>query len=518
MKGESDGVLRELEPVRLDDVEGVAAEPQWGFSPVTPTTPDTPTNLKAKEWSGDSSEDRIVKDEKGDVPTEASPKRRCELGGPLANALGSSLGFLVIGYLTGVTSIINVVWDAIYPDGFTSDVNSRVDSATRYGALVGLVLFGLLCDLISRKAGMLLTGLILTIGPILLAGSYGANGSVNGMFWMITVMFGFVGVGIGGEYPAAAVTIMEDSHRINAKTRGRRTGYLTWALRMIGINSSTIVMIILLNITGTHPPSDMGPAWRVALGLPAIPAAVVLMLRWWMREPEVYRDYRAQRRMQVRQMRVTLRSAMENCKWFVRKHGRLFVGLALANFLVEYIDVPLDTYAGTVIHDITGADAKKTAYILLAKLSYIPAAFLASWCLDYFGRKPVLLFGFAGDMIAVLLMGALFPYWDSAPAGYIVLYSAQACLETFAKAAMLVMAAEAFPTGVRALCVGILTGFGYAGGIVGVEVFNPIVNAFSTKADGFRADYLINGGAAALAIVTSFFLTTETRKRVLEEN
>lgn len=62
------------------------------------------------------------------------------------------------------------------------------------GAVLGQVSVGLLCDRIGRKAALVATTLLIVVGAILGTAAHGANGSVQGLFWFLTVARGITGV------------------------------------------------------------------------------------------------------------------------------------------------------------------------------------------------------------------------------------------------------------------------------------------------------------------------------------
>lgn len=79
---------------------------------------------------------------------------------------------------------------------FTSDVSARIGNALLVGAIIGQLSFGLIADRLGRKVGLLLTTILIVIGTILCAAAYGAGGSVQGLFWALTVYRGITGVGM----------------------------------------------------------------------------------------------------------------------------------------------------------------------------------------------------------------------------------------------------------------------------------------------------------------------------------
>ncbi len=62
------------------------------------------------------------------------------------------------------------------------------------GAVLGQLSVGLLCDRVGRKAALVATTLLIIVGAILGTAAHGANGSVQGLFWFLTVARGITGV------------------------------------------------------------------------------------------------------------------------------------------------------------------------------------------------------------------------------------------------------------------------------------------------------------------------------------
>lgn len=110
------------------------------------------------------------------------------------------------------------------------------------GAVLGQVSVGLLCDRIGRKAALVATTLLIVVGAILGTAAHGVNGSVQGLFWFLTVARGITGVvsmtlhavcgilifcsnrypaqGVGGEYPASSTSASEAANEKVLKQRG----------------------------------------------------------------------------------------------------------------------------------------------------------------------------------------------------------------------------------------------------------------------------------------------------------
>lgn len=99
----------------------------------------------------------------------------------------------------------------IWPKEYTSSVSTRVSNALLVGTLVaepgysisdeldageviGQIFVGLICDRVGRKAGLVITTVLIVIGGILATAAHGAHGSPQGLFWFMTVARGITGV------------------------------------------------------------------------------------------------------------------------------------------------------------------------------------------------------------------------------------------------------------------------------------------------------------------------------------
>lgn len=62
------------------------------------------------------------------------------------------------------------------------------------GEVIGQIIVGILCDRVGRKAGLVMTTMLIIIGAILCTVARGANGSAQGLFWFMTFARGITGV------------------------------------------------------------------------------------------------------------------------------------------------------------------------------------------------------------------------------------------------------------------------------------------------------------------------------------
>jgi MFS family permease len=120
-----------------------------------------------------------------------------------------------------VIGSVNTMLSTIYPDEYAnSNAQSNVASIAFAGTVVGHLFFGWVADWYSRKWALMATTVVLIIFAILGAGSYGAGGSTGGLLAALTAYRFFLGIGIGGGYPAGSVACAESTGELK---RGHRT-------------------------------------------------------------------------------------------------------------------------------------------------------------------------------------------------------------------------------------------------------------------------------------------------------
>lgn len=127
-------------------------------------------------------------------------------------------GLFSDGYLNGVIGSVSTMLSAVYPDEYkNSSALSNVSSIVfagqlwlrnlvsclyftadpQIGTVLGQLVFGFTSDMYSRKWSLFVSTIILIVFAALGAGSYGAGGSIQGMFAALTAYRFFLGIGIG---------------------------------------------------------------------------------------------------------------------------------------------------------------------------------------------------------------------------------------------------------------------------------------------------------------------------------
>jgi len=132
---------------------------------------------------------------------------------------------------------------------------------------------------------LLVSTIILFVFTALCAGAYGAGGNIEGLFAALTAYRFFLGIGIGGEYPAGSVSAAEASGELKSGTRNFWFIMFTNVAIDWGFVIGAFVPYVVVLITTTD---HLRLAWRLALGLGVIPPFLLFLLRLKLREPEEF--------------------------------------------------------------------------------------------------------------------------------------------------------------------------------------------------------------------------------------
>ena len=172
----------------------------------------------------------------------------------------SGVGFFTDAYdlfvIGTVSAIVATQWH------LSTVETSWVTGSAILGAFFGALLFGRIADVLGRKSVYLGVAVIMVVGAV-------ASAVAPGFIWLVVARF-VLGLGIGGDYPVSAVLMSEYSNRSD---RGRMVG-MVFSMQALGLIVGPLVGLLLLTSGMSH---DI--AWRVMLGLGAIPAAGVVYLR-----------------------------------------------------------------------------------------------------------------------------------------------------------------------------------------------------------------------------------------------
>ena len=364
-----------------------------------------------------------------------------------------------------------------------------IGSTALLAAFVGSTVFGRIADIFGRKKIYGLEATLMAVAAI------GSALSPNL---------------IGGDYPVSAVLMSEYANR---KNRGRLVG-MVFSMQALGLLAGPLVALLILGL-GVH--GDV--AWRVMLGLGAIPALGVIYLRRTLPESPRYvaqiqgRAAEAAAQMQkftagvvsagtemvTTHAKLTLRQFLSS-----RRYLTLLLGTAGCWFVFDYafygntISTPLILKAvapgASLITDTAIA-------LLIFTVAAAPGYVLAFATVDRIGHRRLQLFGFAMMGLAFLSI-ALIPRVTRLIVPFVLIYGISYFFTEFGpNTTTFLLASELFPVSARTTGHGFSAGFAKVGAFIGTLTF-PIVNGDL----GLSAVMAIAGGAALIGLLLTRIL------------
>jgi MFS transporter, PHS family, inorganic phosphate transporter len=406
--------------------------------------------------------------------------------------LVSGMGFFTDAYdlfVIGIAStLITLQWDL-------SSGKLALLNATMLGAaFLGACLFGRIADLLGRKHVYWIVAAIMVVAAL--------GSALSPTYWVLIGFRFLLGLGVGGDYPVSAVLMTEYANR---KDRGRLVG-LVFSTQALGLVIGPLIALALL---GAGTSNDI--AWRVLLGLGAVPAAAVVYLRRKMPESPRYqvqmqgRTAEAETEMSefsdgkvqgstagAARRRIGLRAFLTNRSFLV-----LLAGTAGSWFLLDYAYYGNTISTPQIIELISpNSSIMATIAIQLAifVVAAVPGYILAIARMDRIGHRKLQLGGFVmmGLCFAVL---ALVPGMTTAVLPFLAVYGISYFFTEFGpNMTTFVMPGELYPVSVRATGHGISAGIGKFGAFVGVFLFPVLKDNL-----GLRGTLLLTAGVSALA-------------------
>jgi MFS transporter, PHS family, inorganic phosphate transporter len=423
--------------------------------------------------------------------------------------LVSGMGFFTDAYdlfVIGIAStLITLQWN------LSADKLALLNSTMLGAAFLGAFLFGRIADVVGRKRVYWLVAVIMVVAAL--------GSAFSPTYWVLIGFRFLLGLGVGGDYPVSAVMTTEYANR---NDRGRLVG-LVFSTQALGL---VIGPLIALSLLGAGVGNGM--AWRILLGLGAIPAAAVVYLRLRMPESPRYQvqmqDRAAEAESEMSRFtsgtvqastgggarrRIGLRAFLTT-----RSFQVMLAGTAGCWFLLDYAYYGNTISTPQIIGLISpGSSTMRTIAIQLAifVVAAVPGYILAIARMDRIGHRKLQLTGFVmmGLCFAVI---ALVPGMTTAVLPFLAVYGISYFFTEFGpNMTTFVMPGELYPVSVRATGHGISAGIGKLGAFVGVFLFPVLKDNL-----GLRGTLLLTAGVSALGALLTLVLP-EPAGRSLED-
>jgi MFS transporter, PHS family, inorganic phosphate transporter len=427
----------------------------------------------------------------------------------LRAVLVSGMGFFTDAYdlfVIGIAStLITKEWN------LSSGRLALLNSTMLFAAFLGALVLGRFADLGGRKRVYWLVAVIMVVAAL--------GSALSPSYWVLIAFRFLLGFGVGGDYPVSAVLMSEYANR---KDRGKLVG-MVFGTQALGLIVGPLVALALL---GAGASDDV--AWRVLLGLGAVPAAAVIYLRRKMPESPRYQvqvqgkaEQAASQISAFTDGQVTgdesgglrhemgLRAFLTNRRWLI-----MLAGTAGTWFLLDYAYYG-NTISTPQILSLISPSASTVTKIALQLAIFVVAAvpgyLLAIARLDKIGHRRLQLIGFA-MMAACFLIIAVIPGMTTTVVPFLLVYGVSYFFTEFGpNMTTFVMPSEIYPVTMRATGHGLSAGVGKLGAFIGVFLF-PILNSSL----GLRGTLLLTAGVSVLGFALTLVLP-EPAGRSLED-
>lgn len=443
-----------------------------------------------------------------------------------------ALGGLLYGYDIGATSCAAICIESATSSGISwYDLSSvevgLITSCSLYGALIGSLLAFNVADFLGRRRELILSSILYLIGAAITAFA---------PIYAILVIGRFTyGVGIGLAMHAAPMYIAETSP---SQIRGL----------LISLKEFLIVFGMLLGYTVGSLLVEVVSGWRYMYGI-SVPLSIFMGIgMWWLPasprwillcaiqgkgDMQGLRETAVNCLCRVRSKAVT-ESAYEQVDEILSElsnlseerettFGEIFQGKCLKALTIgaglilfqQITGQPTVLYYAAKIFQDAGfaaaADATRASIFLgLLKLIMTGVAVVA---VDRLGRRPLLLGGISGIVVALFLLGSYYTFLSDVPAvavSSLLLYVG--CYQISFGPMGWLMISEIFPLRVRGRGLGIAV-------LVNFGVNALVTFAFSPMEElvGPGNVFFIFGAIAIAALIFVYFIVPETKGLTLEE-
>ena len=342
-----------------------------------------------------------------------------------------------------------------------------IGSVSSIGMAVGAILFGMMADRFGRKAILILTLLVFSIGS-------GISAFATGYGIFLVLRF-IIGAGLGGELPVASTLVSES---VPVEKRGRSVVLLEsfWAA---GWLLAAIISYFVMPIW----------CWRVAIFATGLAGLYAFYFREGIHESRAFK--KVARPGLIKTLTTLWRPP------YVRSTLMLWI----VWFMVVFSYYGMFLWLPSVMVLKGFSLINSFGYVLIMTLAQLPGYFVAAWLIEKWGRKTVLSlfllgtagsalgFGMAASLPMLLTAGMLLSFFNLGAWGALYAYSP-----------------EQYPTIVRSSGSGMAAGIGRIGGIVGPLLVGHLLGANWSVTGIFG----IFTASILIAIIAIIFLGKET--------
>lgn len=350
---------------------------------------------------------------------------------------------------------------------------------------MGQILVGVVGDWLGRRWGLIQDAMIMFLGLIMLTASWGTT--LNG--WVICYVWSlfFYGIGVGGEYPMTATSGMENavgsgkvSTREDRLHRGRK---VTSAFLMQGwgqfFNQAILILLLLIFHGGkSGPPYDRTVVqwtYRVSFAIPAVGTL-------WLVYYRTYKMRSASKQLQLAKKKQSVTGYdVQSLRLTFTYFGPRILATAGAWYANDVFFYGNKLFQAEFIAALTTSKSVMITWLwnLLNVGVELVGYYLASFLIDnkLYGRKWMQVVGFLGCFLCFIIPAFNYAYYaeGAGTKKFMAMYFLSSFFNQFGpNAVTFLVAAEVFPTPIRATAHGFSAAVGKLGALTAAVLYNYI--------------------------------------------
>lgn len=251
---------------------------------------------------------------------------------------------------------------------------------------LGAVVFGYLGDKIGRKYTFLIT-ISLMGGATAAIGMLPTYASIG--IWaagLLVFLRCLQGLALGGEYGGAAIYVAEHA------PPGKRGQYTSWIQASVGAGFLLAVCVVLASRASMSPEAFEAWGWRIPFLISILLLAISLWIRLMLSESPVFKA--------MKEAGTVSKNPFVESFQYPGNVKRIFIamfGVAAGLTVIYYTSQFGTLYFLTGTARVPETDA--LTYMAVGALLALPLYVAAGWLSDHYGRKRILLIGYALAMV-----------------------------------------------------------------------------------------------------------------------
>lgn len=436
--------------------------------------------------------------------------------------LGMFTNAYVLVSVGNLMPLLGIMYPNCYGGQLPPDCNTVAADSTQTietaGVIGGMLVIGFMADWMGRKWGSRLCTSIMLVGLTLVLS---ASGTASQFLIVYLTGLCVFGVGVGGEYPMASSSAAERAEgTAEIRHKRGRTVLLVFSQQGWGNFSNVLVIIIVMAMTGatgsTISKHQANIVYRVQFSVGGFILLLLMAYRIkYLKESKVWQQ---ERKGVDRELNLEGEANNASKLYFVifRKFWPRLIATCLSWTMSDLIFYGNKLFQSQFIELISGSNStlfKQMQWNLLNAFVALIGYFCAALLIDnpYYGRRRMQFVGFLMTFL-LFLMQAIF-YSDLIKDGNISAFQALYFLSSFfmqfgANCTTFLVAAEVFPTDVRAFFHGVSAASGRTGTLIATQVF-PRISSQGTF-------YVAAGAGITGAVLTLLFLPDTTALNISE--